>query len=270
MLRNLIKRILLPLFIILILIITINTIINGWVIYYESGYNGKVIDAETFEPIEGAVVAAIYDVSVYGFLHSGSAHADVQEALTDSNGEFHISSNIFFYPLPFALGGEGATFIIFKPGYGTYPGNYSFLIYPVKANLRELTSRVLGISTQDMEGIVFEKVMTHKEEWKLYHKKFGGNESPFIPLKNPFEKVRNLDLPFDADVMKAETIWTSSSYRKPFKTYPVIGLPEVKTMEERKKSVRSADSIPPGYQNKVPIWKKMLDREYSFIYKGMH
>ena len=109
--------------------------------------------------------------------------------------------------------------------------------------------------------------MTDKEEWELYHKKFGGNWSPFIPLKNPFEKVRNLDLPFNADVMNAERIWTS--YKEPFKTYPVIGLPEAKTLDERKKSHSRADKIPPGFENKVPIWKKTLDDEYNYLFKGV-
>ncbi len=238
---------------------------SGWIIYYESTFKGKVIDVETLEPIEGAVVAAIYDVTVLGPLDSGSDTADVQETLTDSNGEYHISSNIFFYPWPFTLGGEETTFIIYKPGYGTYPGYNTFLIYPVKETLRDLASRVLGISNKDMEGIVFEKVMTDKEERNLYNKKFGGNESPFIPLKNPFEKVRNLDLPFDADVMKAEKIW--KSHREPFKTYPVIGLPKVKTMEERKKSHSRANKIKPGFENKVPIWDKTLDDEYNYLFK---
>ena len=237
---------------------------SGWIVFHESAFKGKVIDAETKEPIEGAVVAAIYEVAVLGPLDSGSDTADVQETLTDSNGEFHISSNIFFYPWPFTLGGERTRFIIFKPGYGAYPGNYSFLICPVKETLRMI--RKEGTSTKDMEGIVFEKVVTDKEEWKLYHKKFGPNESPFIPLKNPFEKVRNLDLPFDVDVMNAERILMFR--REPFKTYPVIGLPKVKTLEERKKSRSRANKIPPDFENRVPLWDKTLEDEYNYLFKG--
>ncbi len=240
---------------------------GGWIIFYESGFKGKVIDAETKEPIEGVVVAAIYDVSVLGPLDSGSAHADVQETLTDSNGEYHISGNIFFYPWPFTLGGERTRFIIFKPGYGAYSGNYSFFIYPVKESLRDLAWRVLGILTKDTEGIVFEKVMTDKEERKLYNKKFGPNWPPFIPLKNPFERVHSLDLPFDADIMNAEPIWSSLPTREPFKNYPVIGLPKVKTLEERKRSHSVADRIPPRFEDKAPLWKKMLDDEYNNMIK---
>ena len=214
---------------------------SGWIIYYESAFKGKVIDAETFKPIEGAVVVATYNVTILGPLESGSGTADVQETLTDRNGEFHISGNIFFYPWPFTLGGQETRFIIFKPGYGTYPGYHSFLIYPVKEKMY-VSKKEEGLPIiKDIEGIVLEKIMTKKDEREMYYKKFGENVSPFIPLKNPSERVRNLDLPFDADVMEAEKIWTS--HRGPFKAYPVIGLPKLKTYEERKLAVPSSVHI---------------------------
>jgi len=126
------------------------------------------------------------------------------------------------------------------------------------------------MATDSREGIVFEKSIRNKRGWRLYKKKYGGNWLPFIPLENPFEKVRNLDLPFDADVFKVEQIqkgriWTY--YKEPFKSYVLIGLPKVKTLEERKKAVRSANRIPPEFKNKAPIWKEMLDDEYNYIYK---
>lgn len=196
---------------------------SGWVVYHESAFKGKVIDAETKEPIEGAVVVAIYSVWIRGLLEMGSDIADVQETLTDSNGEYHIPGNIFFFFWPFTLGGTETDFIIFKAGYGDYSGKYSFLIYPVK--------ETFGTPKREREGIVYKRIITNKEERELYEKKFGSNMSPFIPLKDPFEKVRNLDIPFDADIFNAEQIWTSDS--EPFKTYPLIGLPKLKTREER-------------------------------------
>lgn len=125
------------------------------------------------------------------------------------------------------------------------------------------------------EGIVFEKSIKDKQERKLYSKKFFMS-SPFIPLKDPFQKVRNLDLPFGTDVMNAEVFWTARDplerfpAREPFKAYALIGLPKVKTIEERKKSHSRANEIPDGFERKVPMWKKMLDNEYNFIFKGVH
>jgi len=240
---------------------------SGSFIYYEDAFNGKVIDIETKEPIEGAVVAAIYDVTVRGLVDSGSAHADVQETLTDSKGEFHIPSNTFFYPSPFTLGGERTEFIIYKPGYGTYPGFNTFRIFPVKEALRKHDDTNVTVGR---EGIIFERTLKNKDAFKLYRKKFDGY-LPFIPLKNPIERIRNLDLPFDADVFKVERIYNGriwASYKgEPFKTYALIGLPKVKTMKERKKSHSRANKIPPGFESKVPLWDKTLDDEYDYLFK---
>jgi len=280
---------------------------SGRIVFIEDGFKGKVIDTETLEPIEGAVVVALYRVSVYGFIKSDSHTTDIRETLTDSNGEFTIPRNIFFYLWPLSSG-DKTRFIIFKPGYGAYPGHDTFLIYAVKeTSLRRIGTKITkkklsnkeetmpennitnknenklyrknsssrlrkgSMATEDSrEGIVFEKSIRNKRGQRLYREKYGGNWLPFIPLKDPFEKVRNLDLPFDADVFNVEKIfkrriWTY--YREPFKTYPIIGLPKIKTLQERKNSYHSADKIPDRFENKAPIWEKMLDDEYNYITK---
>jgi hypothetical protein len=91
---------------------------KGWIIYYDSAYRGRVIDTETGQPIEGAVVVAIYRVRQYGIADSGSSVADVKEVLTDKTGAFHIPSHIFFHCYPFSSG-EVTTFMVFKPGYAS-------------------------------------------------------------------------------------------------------------------------------------------------------
>lgn len=111
-------------FVIAILLSSESLASSGWLIYYERAFKGKVIDAKTKEPIEGAVVVAIYHVRLFGPIlpiFSGSEMADVQETITDSQGNFFIPSNFFFYPWPTTLGGETTTFVIFKPGYGSFP-----------------------------------------------------------------------------------------------------------------------------------------------------
>ena len=204
---------------ILLLFITASVMADsGSIVFHEDAFKGKVIDAETKEPIEGAVVAAIYDVTMRDSFHSGSAHADVQETLTDSNGEFHIPDKTFSYPSPLAVSAEKTGFIIFKPGYWPYPF-HDFLIYPVKETLRKHDEKTV---TMGREGIIFEKRMKNQDARKLYRKKFAGH-LPFIPLENPIERIRNLDLPFDADVYKVERIYTGriwKSYKgEPFKTF---------------------------------------------------
>ncbi|MGC2424562.1 MAG: carboxypeptidase-like regulatory domain-containing protein [Nitrospirota bacterium] len=76
-------------------------------------WHGKVIDAETKQPIEGAVVVAIFKKSSFA-LGSGpvDSFADTKEVLTDKNGEFMIP--VLREPSP-------PVFTIFKPGYGSFP-----------------------------------------------------------------------------------------------------------------------------------------------------
>ena len=93
-----------------------------WMVYHKPEFKGKVIDAETKEPIDGAVVVVTYSNHIFRFMpESGSFIFDVREALTDKEGDFYIPSyTTVIDPLAWE---EWARFIIFKPGYGSFP-NY--------------------------------------------------------------------------------------------------------------------------------------------------
>lgn len=86
---------------------------------YLRSFEGKVIDAETKEPIEGAAVLGVY----YGVTDSiaGSNHyaIDAQETLTDANGEFKIPDKKI--KSKDVTGKPDCNLIIFKPGYGVFP-----------------------------------------------------------------------------------------------------------------------------------------------------
>lgn len=85
-------------------------------------YRGKVIDLDTGEPIEGAVVFVQFFTE--GLLSPGgvvSSFADAVEVLTDSNGEFEIpAQNVKSFKM-FSQWAVYESVIIFKPGYGAYP-----------------------------------------------------------------------------------------------------------------------------------------------------
>ncbi|MBI5674218.1 MAG: carboxypeptidase regulatory-like domain-containing protein [Nitrospirae bacterium] len=92
----------------------------GWLTYHKPEFKGQVIDAETKQPIEGAVVVAVYNKATMG-LGAGSISSiiNVQETLTDKDGLFIIPPyTTIIQPFSWEI---SASFIIFKPGYGTFP-----------------------------------------------------------------------------------------------------------------------------------------------------
>jgi len=104
-------------------------------LYHSDGpYRGKVIDLETGEPIEGAVVAGVW-VLDFGF----RMVCDAKEVLTNRSGEFTLPKAWCFDPSPF--GGIGGKIIVFKPGYLGYP--------PLGATPEERESRWPGFESQE-------------------------------------------------------------------------------------------------------------------------
>jgi hypothetical protein len=103
----------------------------AWLIYHKPEFKGKVIDAETKEPIEGTVVVAVYYKATMG-LGAGSISSiiNTREVLTDKDGIFRIPSYTTII-LPFSWSAS-ASFIIFKPGYGTFP---LMQVYPPSLSL---------------------------------------------------------------------------------------------------------------------------------------
>jgi hypothetical protein len=87
---------------------------------YEA-YYGKVIDAETKEPLEGAAVLVVYFTEQYGVAGSVGHFADAQETVTDRNGEFRIPPIRITTLRPISRWPDYTQVRIFKPGYGCYP-----------------------------------------------------------------------------------------------------------------------------------------------------
>jgi len=81
---------------------------------------GKVVDADTQEPIAGAAVLAVYQSSWCSPAGEISDLVDGQEALTDEEGEFRIPAKTRWF---FAVyrGYPRGNITIFKPGYGVFP-----------------------------------------------------------------------------------------------------------------------------------------------------
>jgi len=102
----------------------------GWL---DCSFKGKVVDADTKEPIEGAVVVAVWHEAMATIAGESTRLHDVKETLTDRNGEWMIKGprgrwggNIT--ALWTFLTGSHYTrppqFIVFKPGYCSWPNGF--------------------------------------------------------------------------------------------------------------------------------------------------
>ena len=98
-----------------------NSAESSWVLYHKPAFKGKVIDAETKQPIEGAVAVAVYSKESW-FFSPGTVSIiiNVREAPTDKDGIFKIPSYTTTID-PLSVGRD-VSFIIYKPGYETFPG----------------------------------------------------------------------------------------------------------------------------------------------------
>lgn len=89
----------------------------SWIFYHKPQFNGRVVDIDTKQPIEGAVVVAIYEKQTLNppaGSYTNIIH--VKEALTDKDGRFHFPSYMtLIHPLSYS---GNCVFVIYKPGYG--------------------------------------------------------------------------------------------------------------------------------------------------------
>jgi hypothetical protein len=84
-----------------------------YAVRYDGTYRGKVVDADTYEPIEGAVVLGTWhtvELSVGGGV---SYYYDARETMTDRSGEFSIPGQ----GLRIMSSLEAMSVLIFKAGY---------------------------------------------------------------------------------------------------------------------------------------------------------
>lgn len=112
------------------IIITFFVIVSFATVSFGATFKGKVIDADTKEPIEGAVVVASWSEERATVTGPTSRSKDVKETLTDKNGEWEVKGpkggevgnvkSIFSF-LTGMYFTNPPVFIVFKPGYCSYP-----------------------------------------------------------------------------------------------------------------------------------------------------
>ena len=114
---------------------------------YAETFKGRVIDADTKEPIEGAVVVASWHESTATIAGGTSRFKDVKETLTDKNGEWKIrgpKGDRFiaqvFAMIPGIYYTESPEFIIFKPGYCSYRAGFGIKACKEKMKVDNFTN----------------------------------------------------------------------------------------------------------------------------------
>ena len=93
-------------------------------------YSGVVIDKETNDPIPGAVIFVRFFTKTGHFAGTTSYFADAVEVLTNSQGEFTIPAQRLKSTELGHFWAEAGDVMIFKPGYGCYPGNRETEVIP--------------------------------------------------------------------------------------------------------------------------------------------
>ena len=113
-----------------VFLLTTTNVLSADFLYHSDGpYRGKVLDLETGEPIEGAVVAAEWTLT--------HRFCDAKETVTDKNGEFILPKGSCFSFWPFTEM-DPARVVVFRPGYLGYP--------PLGASPEERRARMPGFT----------------------------------------------------------------------------------------------------------------------------
>jgi hypothetical protein len=163
-------------------------LLSGCAVSHTFGpYKGKVVDAETEEPIEGAVLFMEFTTRTPNPGGATASFADAKEVLTDKNGEFFLEHTVttlrpgqHWDPWPNA--------IVFKPGYGVFPGKgtrkgTSITPKPPKPSWGNIGENIYSI-------IKLPKLHTKEERNYVLLQVSVGSEVPYEKRKNISELKR--------------------------------------------------------------------------------
>lgn len=177
---------------------------HGWLVYFEGSFSGRVVDAETKKPIEGAVALAEYYIHLCGIFFiptCGTDYITFNETTTGADGRFLIYPRIIFYPWPFTLGGSESEIIIYKQGYKVYKARRNKLIaedeialepvlstyYPRKEELHKAQA-VYGVDLRDTK---LYNAVIQKEENDLKKMERYPNGVIFYGLVDEWKRLDN-------------------------------------------------------------------------------
>lgn len=247
-------------FIWILLIIVVPRIVVSCTFWGNRTYSGRVIDADTLEPIEGTVVVAVWNKSWPGIGAGRETKFKMaKEVLTDANGEWSIKGPRgrqlsrenewmeIFYLITYIHYTKKPSFIFYKPGYcrpPQKPGGF--------------TAHVYRDEKRGMEGIVLWRPGNTREEVKKFLKDYEY-EMPFVPVEDPTALLKSSEFSFQ---------YSEDFIRIPRhdldRPFWVLGLKKAETWEERRRAT-SYDTYTP---RTPPLLKKMIQGEDEYL-KGV-
>jgi hypothetical protein len=161
----------------------------GHLVYADGPYHGRVLDAETKQPIEGAAVLAVWLKRSYGEGHPSITYYDAQETLTDQDGYFTIRG-IVHMSLNLLARIDEPQFTIFKPRHEAY-GNRR-LSPPEPGGLRVVILRPISTREDRLKSLSrtspYSVCLTEEEADRLKM----PDLSPGTPDCIPRDKIPNL------------------------------------------------------------------------------
>src|SRR3990170_5561703 len=101
------------------LMLIITCVLSATIAVASGSWKGKIIDIETKEPLEGAVVLAVWERVYRTPAGASSYFYEAKEVLTDKEGKFEIPLYTPINLVPLISYMRGPLFTIFKPGYGS-------------------------------------------------------------------------------------------------------------------------------------------------------
>ncbi len=146
-------------------------------------YRGRVIDAETKEPLVGAVVLVYWNLFALVPGHP-ERFLDAEEALTDGRGEFSIGAHPPSAPLPGTKVSEPHISIL-KPGYAPFPYGHTAPPWPPRGY-----EELLGMMQQSPILIELPRLKTQAEARRML--------DLVNPLAVPQERIPRMIETFDA------------------------------------------------------------------------
>lgn len=138
-----------PIFLRLIVLLVVALLAQGCVgfgAYSFASIEARVVDEETGQPIEGAIVVANWQLEEATFhLTIKRDSLEIQETVTDRDGRFKLAGFTKVNATPYFLKSRAPQIIIFKP-------NYRFYYYSAAYPMGEKAAGMSGIPQPDISG----------------------------------------------------------------------------------------------------------------------